>query len=111
MSASVSSVASTPHTDMDKDTALKYLWKKLSAKITEMKKALPTGASVVLLEEGTEKISGETCWAVALGVNTDEKFTAEDHYAVSPTGVIYVMDIATGSNYVKYETDVKDGTP
>ena len=55
-----------------------------------------------LIETGEEEVEGEMCVTFALGTNTPEKFTAEEHFAVGKDK-IYIMDIIGGGNYVPFE--------
>ncbi len=54
------------------------------------------------VETGEEEIDGNMCRVYAMGTNTEEKFTAEMHYAVSGSGKIYVLDYINGSGWSKY---------
>jgi hypothetical protein len=57
----------------------------------------------LLVETGEEEIDGEVCKTFALGTDTPEKFTAEEHYAVTPKGdIIYYMNIIQGPDWVPY---------
>lgn len=53
--------------------------------------ALNEGMALVATE-ASETLYGEKCKIYALGSNSDEKFTAEYHYAVSPSGALYQLD-------------------
>ena len=54
--------------------------------------------AVVFDREDT--VNGEHCWLFDVGANTDDKFTAEEHYAVGESGQVYVMDILSGGEYI-----------
>lgn len=55
-------------------------------------------AGRAIVEMGETQAGGETCIMYALGTDTAEKFTAEEHFAVGPTGKVYQMD--TAGNWV-----------
>jgi len=49
-----------------------------------------------LVHMGSIIINDQTCVSVAFGKSTPEKFTAEEHYAVTDSGEIYILNIITG---------------
>lgn len=73
------------------DAALGALTKALSD-ILEGKSIVPSGE---------DEINGEHCWKFAIGSRSDDKFTAEDHFAVTDDGKVYVLNIESNI-YVLY---------
>lgn len=71
----------------------KALEKRFKAEAAAAKKA---HGKLALLHEDSDTVQGQKCWCFSFGLNTEEKFTAEDHYAVAPDGKIYQLDIITG---------------
>ncbi len=55
-----------------------------------------------VVEAGEEEINGELCKVFQFGVNTPERFEAEQHFAVSPDGDVYTMDILQGPDWIPY---------
>ncbi len=72
-------------------------WSAISAALSDR-----LASGLALMETGEEVIGGEKCATFALGTDTAEKFTAQEHYAVSPSGQIYVMDILAGGEYLLF---------
>jgi len=60
---------------------------------------------MALVATGKEEIDGTSCYTFALGENSPEKFTALEHYAVSPDAKIYIMDLAGERGYVLLNTE------
>jgi len=56
----------------------------------------------MLVGTGEEDIGGVMCRTFALGTDHPENFVAEEHFAVSPTGDIYTMDIPQGADWIPY---------
>lgn len=56
----------------------------------------------MLVESGEEEIGGVLCTLFALGADHTENFVAEQHFAVSPTGELYTMDILQGADWIPY---------
>ena len=52
--------------------------------------------------DGQDTVDGKKCWLFSWGENSDEKFTALDHYAVADDGTIYLMDILEGGEYLPF---------
>jgi len=55
-----------------------------------------------LVEKGEEVIDGITCKIFSLGTDHPENFVAEEHFAISPNGNIYTLDILQGSEWIPY---------
>jgi hypothetical protein len=53
-----------------------------------------------LIGEGEKTIDGVTCKTFALGTDSPEKFFAEQHFAVSPNGNIYTIDVLQGADWL-----------
>jgi hypothetical protein len=49
-----------------------------------------------MLETEPLEIGGEMCRVFGMGENSAERFVALEHFAISPTGKIYTMDIVSG---------------
>ncbi len=77
--------------DMDKafDTVLDALGTKAEGK--------------KLVNTGEEIIGGQNCVTFALGTDTADKFTAEEHFAVSPSDEVYIMDVIAGGVWISYQ--------
>lgn len=54
---------------------------------------LDEGVALTMTGEG--EVEGNQCWMFALGKNDEDKFTAEQHYAVTRDGRVFVLDILT----------------
>jgi hypothetical protein len=52
---------------------------------------LNEGAALVYKGEG--EVNGRRAFLIDLGMNTEEKFTAEEHYAVTDDGEVWLLDI------------------
>ncbi len=59
--------------------------------------------SKAVIETGEEEINGEKCLVFQFGVNTPERFEAEQHFAVSPDGDVYTMDVLQGPDWIPYQ--------
>ncbi len=46
-----------------------------------------------ILENDPDYVNGKLCTMVSIGVSTAEKFTAENHYAISESGDLYEYDV------------------
>jgi hypothetical protein len=55
-----------------------------------------------IVETGEEEINGEVCKVFQFGTDTTERFEAEAHYAVSPDGDIYTIDLLQGPAWILY---------
>ena len=71
---------------VDVDKAMDLLSIVLSDRLTE---------ETALVYTNDDEINGHPCVIIAFGKNTDEKFTAEEHYAVTDTSEIYILNIIT----------------
>jgi hypothetical protein len=80
-----------PNTETDKDTA---------TILTDLLADQMEGKAV--LETGEEEINGELCKLFQFGTDTPERFEAERHFAVSPDGDVYTMDILQGPDWIPY---------
>ncbi len=58
------------------------------------------GKALVLT--GEEDINGFTCKVFQFGVNNQDSFTAEEHYAVNTNGDVYTIDILQGADWVPF---------
>lgn len=56
----------------------------------------------MIVETGDEEINGEMCKLFSVGTDSQEKFMAEQHFAVSPNGDIYYIDILQGADWIPY---------
>lgn len=72
---------------ISEEDALALLQAELSDQISE---------GMALVSNGESDIDGRHCWTFSLGSDTSEKFTAEEHYAVTDTGEIFVLDAIAG---------------
>ncbi|MDR1706009.1 MAG: hypothetical protein LBS19_15180 [Clostridiales bacterium] len=52
---------------------------------------------LTLVSGGASDMDGIPCWSFALGTDTEEKFTAEEHYVVTFEGEIFVYDVISDS--------------
>jgi hypothetical protein len=82
-------------TDLDEDTAMNILSGVLSDIMQD---------NTAIVSYGEDVVNGEKCWIFAFGKNTSEKFTAEDFYAVTNNGYIYILDFIS-NEYVPYEPE------
>jgi len=55
-----------------------------------------------LVEKGEEIIGGVTCNIFSLGTDHPENFVAEEHFAVSPNGDVYTIDVLQGAEWIPY---------
>ena len=69
---------------MSEDEAMDMLSVALTERLTD---------GTALVANGESDLNGTHCWTFSFGKNTAEKFTAEDHYAVTDYGKLYIMDI------------------
>ncbi len=74
--------------DADAGMTKKKAMDLLSAALTD-----PIMEGTALVANGEGNLEGQHCWTFCFGKNTAEKFTAEEHYAVTDDGKIYVLDI------------------
>jgi hypothetical protein len=65
-----------------------------------------SGISAILQDSGDTAIDGVHAWVFAIGTDSEEKFTAEDYYAVSDYGTIYITDMLSGE-YMLLITEVE----
>lgn len=56
----------------------------------------------IVVSEGEDTVNGEHAWLIAIGTGTEDKFTAETHYAITDSYDIFVMDVVAGGEYVPY---------
>lgn len=57
----------------------------------------------MLVETGEDAIDGVTCKTFSLGTNQSDNFVSEEHFAVSPDGDIYTMDVLQGADWLPYQ--------
>lgn len=69
------------------EKALEYLLDKI--KTLECK----LDGNAILLEHEGQWDNNKKAWYFALGINPEEKFTAENHFAVTENGDIFKLDI------------------
>lgn len=84
------------------DKAYRALAEALTDKIAEWNRRVSEGSTIKLVATGEEVINGANCWTFALGTDSPEKFTAEEHYAVNESGEVYILDILSGE-YSPYD--------
>jgi hypothetical protein len=63
-----------------------------------------------LAATGEDEIEGRRCRTFSFGANTPEKFTAEEHYAVTDDGEVFVLDILE-NRYVRLEVMAEEDAP
>ena len=63
--------------------------------VSELLKA-QLGEGMALVAKGGGEVNGGPAFLIDLGTNTDEKFTAEGHYAVTDDGEVWLLDVLTG---------------
>jgi len=51
------------------------------------------GNGMTLFPKGEDEVNGQHAWLIDLGSNTEEKFTAETHYAVTDDGMVWLLDV------------------
>lgn len=56
----------------------------------------------IWIQSGTRKIDNVDCYLFTYGEETDDKFTAQRHFAVSEDGDLYEMDVINGGEYILY---------
>lgn len=61
-----------------------------------------------LVATGQQLVRADVCETFALGVNSPEKFTVEQYFAVSPAGTIYTIDPTVGPEYIFYAVATDD---
>lgn len=88
----------------DAGAAMEHLSLILADTMAEMSANAQEGVTVALVAQGEEEIDGQLCYTFAIGANTPEKFTAEEHYAVAPDGGVYRLSIADNA-YIPYEAN------
>ncbi|WMJ83773.1 hypothetical protein ACS3UN_11985 [Oscillospiraceae bacterium LTW-04] len=69
---------------ISEDEAMDVLSNALADRMTD---------ETAIVANGESEMEGQHCWTFSFGKNTPEKFTAEEHYAVTDNGEIYVLDI------------------
>lgn len=87
--------------NLSEEEAVKLLTTVLGDKLKE---------GMGLISSGEEEINGQLCRKFALGANTDAKFTAEEHFAVTGTGKIYKLDISR-NEYILYGPESEHQMP
>ena len=51
------------------------------------------GEGMTLFPKAEGEVNGQHAWLIDLGSNTEEKFTAEEHYAVTDDGAVWLLDV------------------
>jgi len=69
---------------MDEEQAMFIVSEMLKAQFAE---------GMALVAKGEDEVNGQHAFLFDLGMNTEEKFTAEEHYAVTDDGEVWLLDI------------------
>lgn len=81
----------------DPEYAMDSLFRALQPEIQAIN---DNGGNAALVENGFDKVDGVVYRLFSLGEDSEEKFTALEHYAISPSGRMFRMDILDGGQYV-----------